>query len=53
MRLKNSSGLAVATAAAMLFGTGLISTAVAGTEAKSQCARLQGSVGLQERQQRV
>jgi hypothetical protein len=37
MRLKNSSGVAVATAAAMLFGTGLISTAVAGTDAKIHC----------------
>ena len=34
MRLKNTSGVAIATAAAMLFGTGFISTAVAGTDAK-------------------
>jgi hypothetical protein len=38
MRFKNTSGVAVATAAAMLFGTGLISTAVAGTDAKVHCA---------------
>ena len=36
MRLKNS-GVAVATAAAMLFGTGLLSTAVAGTDAQIHC----------------
>ena len=36
MRLKNS-GVAVATAAAMLFGTGLVSTAVAGTDAQIHC----------------
>jgi hypothetical protein len=45
MRLKNSSGLAVATAAAMLFGTGLISTAVAGTEAKAHCAGVNACKG--------
>ena len=45
MRLKNSSGLAVATAAAMLFGTGLISTAVAGTETKTQCAGVNACKG--------
>ena len=45
MRLKNSSGLAVATAAAMLFGTGLISTAVAGTDAKTQCAGVNACKG--------
>jgi len=37
MRLKSTSGVAVATAAAMLFGTGLISTSVAGTEGTVQC----------------
>jgi len=36
MRLKNSA-VAVATAAAMLFGTGLLSTAVAGTDAQIHC----------------
>ena len=45
MRLKNSSGLAVATAAAMLFGTSLISTAVAGTDAKTQCAGVNACKG--------
>ena len=45
MQLKNSSGLAVATAAAMLFGTGLIGTAVAGTEAKTQCAGVNACKG--------
>ena len=37
MRLKNTSGVAIATAAAMLFGAGFISTAVAGTDAKIHC----------------
>jgi hypothetical protein len=45
MRLKNSSGVAVATAAAMLFGTGLISTAVAGTDAKTHCAGVNACKG--------
>ena len=36
MRLKNS-GVAVATAAAMLFGTAMVSTAMAGTDAKIHC----------------
>ena len=45
MRLKTSSGMAVATAAAMLFGTGLISTAVAGTDAKTQCAGVNACKG--------
>jgi len=45
MQLKNSSGLAVATAAAMLFGIGLISTAVAGSEAKTQCAGVNACKG--------
>ena len=45
MRLKNSSGVAVATAAAMLFGSGLISTAVAGTDAKIQCAGVNACKG--------
>ena len=38
MRLKGTSGAALATAAAMLFGTGLISTAFAGSDAKVHCA---------------
>jgi len=37
MRLKNS-GVAVATAAALLFGSGLVSTATAGTDAKIHCS---------------
>jgi hypothetical protein len=38
MRLRNTSGVAVAAAAAMLFGTGLISNAVAqGTDATIHC----------------
>ena len=45
MRLKNSSGVAVATAAAMLFGIGLISTAVAGTDAKIHCAGVNACKG--------
>jgi hypothetical protein len=45
MRLKNSSAVAVATAAAMLFGSGLISTAVAGTDAKIHCAGVNACKG--------
>jgi hypothetical protein len=45
MRLKTSSGMAVATAAAMLFGTGLINTAVAGTDAKTHCAGVNACKG--------
>jgi len=45
MRLKNSSGVAVATAAAVLFGSGLISTAVAGTDAKIHCAGVNACKG--------
>ena len=45
MRLKNSSGVAVATAAAMLFGTGLISTAFAGEDAKTHCAGVNACKG--------
>ena len=37
MRSKSSSGVALATAAAMLFGTGLVSTAFAGDDAKIHC----------------
>jgi heme A synthase len=37
MRLKNSSGVAIATAAAMLFSTALVGTAVAGTGAAIHC----------------
>jgi hypothetical protein len=44
MRLKNTTGMAVATAAAMLFGTGLISTAFAG-DAKEHCAGVNACKG--------
>jgi hypothetical protein len=37
MRLKNTSGVAVATAAAMLFGTGLIASSVAAADATIHC----------------
>jgi hypothetical protein len=37
MRSKNSTGVAVATAAAMLFGTAFVGTAVAGTDATTHC----------------
>ena len=37
MRLKKTPGVAVATAAAMLFGTGLFSSAFAANEAKIHC----------------
>jgi hypothetical protein len=37
MRLKNTPGAALAAAAAVLFGTGLISTAVADTSPTVQC----------------
>jgi hypothetical protein len=45
MRLKNTSGVAVATAAALLFGTGLTSIAVAGTDAKVHCAGVNACKG--------
>ena len=44
MRLKNS-GIAVATAAAMLFGTGLVSTAVAGTDGQIHCTGVNSCKG--------
>lgn len=44
MRLKNS-GVAVATAAAMLFGSALVSTAVAGTDAKIHCSGVNACKG--------
>ncbi len=44
MRLKNS-GVAVATAAAMLFGTELLSTAVAGTDAQTHCTGVNACKG--------
>jgi hypothetical protein len=45
MRLKNTSGVAVATAAAMLFGTGFISTAMAGTDATIHCSGVNSCKG--------
>ena len=53
MRIKNTTGVAVATAAAMLFGTAFVGTAVAGRAQRALHGRelLQGPVGLQERQQ--
>jgi hypothetical protein len=45
MRLKKSSGVALATAAAMLFGTGLVSSAFAGDEAKVHCAGVNACKG--------
>ena len=45
MRLRNSPGVAVATAAALLFGTGLISTAVAGSDAKIHCTGVNSCKG--------
>jgi hypothetical protein len=45
MRLKNTTGMAVATAAAMLFGTGVISTAFAGTDGKEHCAGVNACKG--------
>ena len=44
MRLKNTTGVTVATAAALLFGTGLISTAVA-SDAKVHCAGVNACKG--------
>ena len=44
MRLKNS-GLAAATAAAMLFSTAMVGTAVAGTDANVQCAGVNSCKG--------
>jgi hypothetical protein len=45
MRLKNTSGVAVATAAAMLFGAGFVGTAVAGTDANIHCAGVNACKG--------
>jgi heme A synthase len=44
MRLKNS-GFAAATAAAMLFSTAMVGTAVAGTDANVQCAGVNSCKG--------
>src|ERR1700751_2358851 len=45
MRLKSTSGVTAAAAAAMLFGTGLVSSAFAGEEAKIQCAGVNACKG--------
>ena len=45
MRLRNTPATAVAAAAALLFGTGLASTAVAGTDAKVQCTGVNACKG--------
>ncbi len=45
MRLKSTPGVAVATAAALLFGTGLVSGAFAGDEARIHCAGVNACKG--------
>jgi hypothetical protein len=45
MRLKKTPGVAVATAAAMLFGTGLVSNAFAANEAKIHCSGVNACKG--------
>ncbi|HET7756376.1 MAG TPA: hypothetical protein VI195_09435 [Steroidobacteraceae bacterium] len=45
MQIRNSPGMAVAAAAAVLFGTGLVGTAFAGSEAKIQCAGVNACKG--------
>jgi heme A synthase len=45
MRLKNQSGIAIATAAAMLFSTALVGTAVAAEAGKVQCAGVNSCKG--------
>jgi hypothetical protein len=45
MRLKSSPRVAVATAAAMLFGTGLAGSAFAGDEAKVHCSGVNACKG--------
>jgi hypothetical protein len=45
MRLKNTSGVAVATAAAVLFGTGVVSSAFAGADAKIHCTGVNACKG--------
>ena len=45
MRLRNTPATAVAAAAALLFGSGLASTAVAGTDAKVQCTGVNACKG--------
>jgi hypothetical protein len=45
MRFRNTSGVAVATAAALLFGTGLVRTAAAGTDGKVHCSGVNACKG--------
>jgi hypothetical protein len=45
MRLKDTSAVALATAAAVLFTTGLVNSAVAGTEAKIHCTGVNACKG--------
>jgi len=45
MRLKSTPGVAVATAAAMLFGTGLVSSTLAAKEAKIHCSGVNSCKG--------
>jgi heme A synthase len=45
MRSKNSTGVAIATAAAMLFGTAFVGTAVAGTDATVHCTGVNSCKG--------
>jgi hypothetical protein len=45
MRLKRTPGVAVATAAALLFGIGVVSSAFAGDEAKIHCAGVNACKG--------
>jgi len=45
MRMKNNPGLAVATAAALLFGTALTGTAVAGDSATIHCTGVNACKG--------
>jgi hypothetical protein len=45
MRLKTTSGAALATAAAILFGTGFVSVGYAGSDAKIQCSGVNACKG--------
>jgi hypothetical protein len=45
MRLKSHSGVAIATAAAMLFGTALVNTAAAAEAGKVQCTGVNSCKG--------
>jgi hypothetical protein len=45
MRLKNTSSAALATAAAIFFGTGFVSTSFAGSDAKIQCTGVNACKG--------